>query len=84
MEVFVFSPLEISGKISACENTVASTMLTGSPSSDLSRSSEGALATPRPASSAWNGGGKTLCGTCGTVHLGTTNHKTILNQQVGL
>gem|GEM_PF-3099555 len=30
----VFSPLEISGKISACENTVASTMLTGSPVSD--------------------------------------------------
>ena len=58
LEVMVFSPLEISGKISACENTVASTMLTGSPASDLSRSSEGSSATPRPASSVSNGGGK--------------------------
>ena len=54
----VFSPLEESGKISACENTVASTMLTGSTVSDPSRSSEGSSATPRPASSVSNGGGK--------------------------
>jgi hypothetical protein len=27
LEVMVFSPLEISGKISTCENTVASTKL---------------------------------------------------------
>src|SRR3990172_4504803 len=58
MEVIVFSPLEISGKISECKNTVASTMLTGYLVSDLSRSSEGSSATPKPASSVLNGGGK--------------------------
>src|SRR3990172_10973271 len=58
LEVMVFSPLAISGKISACENTVVSTMLTGSTVSDLSRSSEGSSAIPRLASSVSNGGGK--------------------------
>ena len=58
LEVMVFSHLEISGKISACENIAASTMLTGSTVSDLSRSFEGSSATPRPASSVRNGGGK--------------------------
>jgi len=71
----VFSLLEISGKISACENTVASTMLTGSPASDLSRSSEGSSAIPRRVSSVWNGGKKTLCGACRTIHRTFYDHK---------
>src|SRR4030066_1468790 len=58
LEVFVFSPLENSGKISACENPDASTMLTGSKVSILPQSSEGSSATPRPASSVLHGGGK--------------------------
>src|SRR3972149_9243502 len=58
LEVFVFSPLENSGKISACKNTDASTMLTGSPASVLPQPSEGSSATPRPASSGLHGGGK--------------------------
>ena len=54
----MFAPLEISGKISACENTVASKMPIGSAVSDLSQSFEGFSATPRPASSVSNGGRK--------------------------
>jgi len=82
LEVMVFSPLEISGKFSACENPVAPTILTGSPASDLSRSSEGSSATPRPASSVSNGGGKTLCGACGTVHRTFYDHKIRLVQDL--
>ena len=55
MEVMVFSPLGISGMMSACENTDASTMRTAFPASDLARSSAGSSATPRLASSSWNG-----------------------------
>src|SRR3990172_4035184 len=58
LEVMVFSPLEKTGKISPCENTDASTMLTGSKVSVQLRPSEGSSATPRPASSGSNGGGK--------------------------
>src|SRR3990172_3362149 len=57
-EVLVFSLLEKTGKIAACENTDTSTMRTGSPASDLPRPSEGSSATPRPASSVLHGGGK--------------------------
>jgi len=71
----VFSPLEISGKISACENIVVSMMLTGSPVSGPSRSSAGSSATPRPASSVSNGGEKTLCGACGAIHRTFYDHK---------
>jgi hypothetical protein len=35
LEVMVFTPLEKTGKIFACENTVASMMLTASRASDL-------------------------------------------------
>src|SRR3990172_7486063 len=58
LEVFVFSPLENSGKISACENTDASMMPIGFPASVLPRPFEGSSATPRPASSGLHGGGK--------------------------
>src|SRR4030067_3432271 len=58
LEVFVFSPLENSGKLTACENTAASMMPIGFPASVLPRPSEGSSATPKPASSVWNGGEK--------------------------
>src|SRR3990172_10206986 len=58
LEVMVFSPLEKTGKIAACENTDASTMPIGSPVSVPLRPSEGSSATPRPASSVLHGGGK--------------------------
>src|SRR3990170_76911 len=57
-EVIVFSPVEKSGMIFSCENTVVSTMPIGSMVSDLLPSFEGFSVTPRPASSVWNGGGK--------------------------
>src|SRR3990172_11398201 len=58
LEVFVFSPRENSGKICTCENTGASTMLTGSPASDPHQPSMESSVTPRPASSVLHGGGK--------------------------
>src|SRR3989337_2746469 len=58
LEVFVFSPLENSGKIAECENTAASTMPIGFPASVTPPPFEGSSATPRPASSGSNGGGK--------------------------
>src|SRR4030067_644842 len=71
LEVFVFSPLEISGKISARENTVATTMPIGFPASVPPPPSEGSSATPRPASSGSNGGGKNSvrCLRNGSPHL---------------
>src|SRR4030066_1108220 len=70
-EVFVFSPLENSGKISACENTAASTMPIGFPASVPPPPFEGSSATPRPASSGSNGGGKNSvrCLRNGSPHL---------------
>src|SRR3990172_12917421 len=58
LEVMVFSPLEISGMITACENTVASMTPIGSKVSDPLQLFEGSSVIPRPASSVWNGGGK--------------------------
>src|SRR3989304_9484855 len=58
LEVLVFSPLEESGMISACENTVASTMLIGSEVSVPPQPSEEFSVTPRLAPSVWNGGGE--------------------------
>ena len=67
LEVMVFSPVGKTGMILSCENTVASMMPIGSPVSVLTQPSEGSSATPRLASSVWNGGKKTLCGACGKV-----------------
>src|SRR4030065_1920418 len=58
LEGFVFSPLEISGKISACENTVASMTPIGFPASVQPPPLQGSSATPKPASSVLRGGGK--------------------------
>jgi len=75
MEVMLFSPVGIFGMMCACENTVASTMRTGCPAADRSQASAGSSGTPKLAFSGWNGGGKTLCGTCSAAHRTFYDHK---------
>lgn len=71
----LFSPVGIFGMMCTCENTVASTMRTGCPAADRSRASAGSSGTPKLAFSGWNGGGKTLCGTCSAAHRTFYDHK---------
>jgi transposase len=75
LEIMVFSVWENSGMMAAQKNTVASTTRTGSPGFVRLQRSGASSATPRPASSGSLAGGKTVCGTCGTVHRSFYDHR---------